>query len=75
MPQDNSDFLSFDNKLDQLHFLIINCGVGRFLFFFFLWNQGIFFKKYFIFDTDTAGEVAVKNITTKRHMALKCFGM
>ncbi|XP_062363316.1 BCAS3 microtubule associated cell migration factor [Cinclus cinclus] len=23
--------------------------------------------------TDTAGEVAVKNITTKRHMALKCF--
>jgi len=33
------------------------------------------FKKYFIFDTETAGEVAVKNITAKRHMALKCFGM
>ncbi|TFK12903.1 cTAGE family member 5 [Platysternon megacephalum] len=30
-------------------------------------------KTYFIFDTDTAVEVAVKNISTERHMALKCF--
>ena len=32
-------------------------------------------KKYFIFDTDTAFEVAVKATTPERHMVVKCVGM
>lgn len=53
MPQDNSDFLSFDNKLSQLHLPIINCGVGTFLFFFFLFNQGNFFLRNILFLIQT----------------------
>lgn len=52
MPQDNSDSLQLDKKLDPLHLLTINCGVGRFLFLFFLWNQGIF-KRNILFLIQT----------------------